>query len=132
MIFSSECANYVAAHSCARGEERQMLDMLRKSLPASLSSIDWSRIIKKKEVNGVDRARLSNELKVLSTSMGAAITDVFYVFNLDDAVPALKTSLSEWLRFVSELDFVDTIFLSKSGKLIIHWDFYMNLHATTI
>lgn len=132
MTFSSECASYIATHSCAQSEEREMLDLLRKALPASSSSIDWSRIINKKEVGDVDRANLSKELKNLSTSMGAAITDVFYVVNVDDAVPVLKTSLSEWLRFVGELDFVDTIFLSKSGELIIHWDFYMNLHATII
>jgi hypothetical protein len=132
MTFSSECVSYIAAHACAKSEEREVLDLLKKYLPVSSSSIDWSGINKKKEVNDVGRAGLSSELKSLATSMGATIADIFYVINVDDAVPVLKTSLSEWLRFVGELDFVDTIFISESGEIIIHWDFYMNLHTTII
>jgi hypothetical protein len=131
MTFSSECIDYIAAHSCAKCEEREVLDLLRKYLPVSCSAIDWSSI-DKKEVSDVDRARLNAELKCLVTSMGATIADIFYIINVDDAVPVLKTSLSEWLRFSDELDFVDTIFVSESGKIIIHWDFYMNLHAAII
>src|SRR5215467_15448553 len=115
MNFSSECVSYITTHSCAKSEEREVLDFLKKYLPVSSSSIDWSAINKKKEVSDVDRTELSVELKCLATSMGAMIADIFYVINVDDAVPVLKTSLSEWLRFVGELDFVDTIFISKSG-----------------
>jgi hypothetical protein len=132
MSFSSECLNYIVTHSCTKSEETGVLDLLRKYLPINSSSIDWSRVDKKIEVDDVDRKRLIYELKCISTSMGATMTDIFYVINMDDAVPALKTSLSDWLIFVGELDFVDTIFISESMKIVFHWDFYKNLHATTL
>jgi len=75
---------------------------------------------------------LGDELTSIVNSIGAVVDDIFYVINIDDAFPVLKTSLSEWLGVVGELDFVDTIFFLKSRKIIIHWDFYKNLHATEL
>ncbi|MNJ59769.1 hypothetical protein D3C77_554670 [compost metagenome] len=51
---------------------------------------------------------------------------------MDNAIPLLKTGIYEWLDFVDELDFVDTLFLSVDRKLVIHWDFYKNLHVRII
>lgn len=132
MIFSKECAGYISAHSCTESEERRALDFIRKALPVSASAIDWKRILNKDEVNDVDRARLGVELTAIANSMGVMVSDVLFVINVDDAFPVLKTSLSEWLKFSDELDFVDTIFLSDSKGVIIHWDFYKNLHAKIV
>ncbi|WP_133117899.1 hypothetical protein [Burkholderia ubonensis] len=132
MIFSKECVGYISAHSCTESEERGALDFIKKSLPVTSSAINWKRIVNKEEVNDVDRARLGVELTGIANSMGVVVNDVFYVINVDDAFPVLKTSLSEWLRFSGELDFVDTIFVSESKGVIIHWDFYKNLHATIV
>lgn len=132
MILSKECVAYIYTHSCAESEERDVLDFIRNALPVSSSAIDWKRIVNKEEVNDVDRARLGVELTGIANSMGMTINDLFYVINVDDAFPVLKTSLSEWLRFSGELDFVDTIFASESKGVIIHWDFYKNLHATIV
>ncbi|WP_155632957.1 hypothetical protein [Burkholderia stagnalis] len=132
MIFSKKCDGYISAHSCTESEERCALDFIRKALPVSSSAIDWKRIVNKEEVNDVDRAHLADELTGIANSMGVMVNDVFYVINVDDAFPVLKTRLLEWLRFSGELDFVDTIFVSESKRVIIHWDFYKNLHATIV
>ncbi|MGS0892040.1 hypothetical protein ACVBGC_05685 [Burkholderia stagnalis] len=132
MIFSKACVAYISTHSCTESEEISVLEFIRKALPISSSAIDWKCIVNKEEVNDVDRARLGVELTGIANSMGTTTNDFLYVINVDDAFPALKTSLSEWLRFSGEFDFVDTIFVSESKGVIIHWDFYKNLHATIV
>lgn len=55
-----------------------------------------------------------------------------FIINIDDAFPAIRASLREWLYFIDELGLTNTIFLSENRKTVIHWDFYMELHATNI
>lgn len=51
------------------------------------------------------------------------------VVQVDGAVPSLGSRLQDWLAHAEELDFVDTLFLSMEDRVLIHRDFYKNLHA---
>lgn len=130
MIFTDDCRVYIEGSTCSKQIARRVLDAVAVTLPRGLSTIDWMKIQSKIEVDGVDRTRLKGELINVAAALGISLDETLYIINLDDAIPPLKSSLREWLKFADELDFVDTIFMDEKKSTLIQWDFYKNLHAT--
>lgn len=129
MDFSTRCLDYLQSHSCSEGEPLRLIELIKKHLPTSFSSIDWAAIPGQREVFDVGREELVGQLTLLVEGLGGGLKDVCVVINMDDAFPVLRTKISDWLAFSEELDFVDTIFLLESKGLIFHWDFKKSLHA---
>lgn len=129
MNFSKECQIFIDEHTCSKHEEAKAIHVLQKYLPIGASSIDWSRVKNKKTYSSVARSDLKKELLSILKSIKPQSAYDFFVIHMDDAVPALKTNIHEWLDFVSELDFADTLYLSVDNKIVIHWDFYKDLHT---
>jgi len=132
MSFTSECISFITNNSCTNDEENEVIALLSKALPVSSSAIHWSRILKKEEFGKIQRDKLAIEINKIFTCMKLTPDEKLFIINIDDAFPAIRASLREWLYFIDELDLTNTIFLSENRKTVIHWDFYMELHATNI
>lgn len=128
-MFSVSCTAFIAAHACGEAKESAALALIKETLPVA-ASIDWWRISPHLETAGVARERLGEELRAMAAAIGLVPGAVLTIIQVDDAVPALDTCLEDWLTHADELDFVDTLFLSAQDRILIHWDFYKNLHAT--
>lgn len=56
-------------------------------------------------------------------------SETIMIINIDDAFPAITTTLKEWQPYAQELDYVNTLYANENNSKIIHWDFYTNLYA---
>lgn len=132
MSFSKKCQEFIELHACSDHEEVDVFKVLNDNFPISCSSIDWNRVENKTTYESVSRSDLKRELISILEAIVFQSSHDFFVMHMDNAIPLLKTGIYEWLDFVEELDFVDTLFLSVDKKLVIHWDFYKNLHVRII
>ncbi|KAF1017308.1 MAG: hypothetical protein GAK31_00571 [Stenotrophomonas maltophilia] len=127
-MLSGTSAAFVAAHACGAAQEKAAIAMIKAALPV-ITSIDWQQVPSCLEVPGVGREQLEQALRGIAASIGLPAGAALTVIQMDDAVPALEVRLEDWLQHVDALDFVDTLFLSVQDRILIHWDFYKNLHA---
>lgn len=132
MSFSEKCQEFIELHACGDHEEIDVIKVINDNFPISCSSIDWNRVENKTTYESVSRSDLKRELISILEAIGFQSSHDFFVIHMDNAIPLLKTGIYEWLDFLDELDFVDTLFLSVDKKLVIHWDFYKNLHVRII
>jgi len=130
MNFSPECQTYINEHLYIHQDE--LLRSVGKLLPSGPSNIFWEKISNKIEIPSVHRDELKAKLYEIADSVFLKKNEPIFIVNIDDAFPAIETNLNDWGAFAHELDYVNTIFLSREGSKIIHWDFYKDLHATNL
>lgn len=126
--FSEECIYFLQKHQSTSVTEDQAINFLKNELPIS-TRLDWADVTDKIEIPNVPRNKLKEVLVFILSYYEISLNDKFYVLNLNDVVPFLETSFNDWLSFIQELDYADTIFIHQSMKLVIHWDFYAQVYA---
>lgn len=133
MNLSTKCSDYIELHTINPDVENEILKRLSQVLPLTVSSsIDWATVINAEEIVDVDADKL--KISVLKIAHKAKIDCGMncVVIQLNSAIPTLLTTINDWIKFCEELNFVDTIFISKNCSWVIHWDFYKDLHALNI
>lgn len=127
MTFTPECLAYINTHLFERQDE--LLKEIGKLLPTGASSIHWESIPSKIQIHSVQRDSLTAEILAAASAIELDHGETIIIINIDDAFPAIRTTLEEWQGFAQELDYVNTIYINEKRSKIIHWDFYKNLHA---
>jgi hypothetical protein len=127
MNFSQKLQTYINTHSLESQDE--LLKKIGELLPTGPSNIHWDSISNKIEIQSVQRDRLTMEVLAAASTIELEISEPIIIINIDDAFPAIRTTLEEWRTFAKELDYVNTIYIDENNSKIIHWDFYKNLYA---
>ena len=127
MTFTPECQTYINNHLFEGQDE--FLKSIGKLLPSGASTIHWESIPSKIEMHCTQRDDLTASILTAASTIDLKRTENIIIINIDDAFPAIKTTLEEWLKFAQELDYVNTIYANKKISKVIHWDFYKNLYA---
>lgn len=129
MKLSPSCQFYIDLHTCSVEEELRLLDVINANIPMRTSVPDWKKAPKYLTAGEVDQRSLKSAVLALYAEMGGNQDDAVCVISINDAFPALKTSMSEWMVYFDGLSFVDTLFLCEFKGIAIHWDFYKVLHG---
>ena len=129
MIFSKSCEMYLKDKSCPSLQESEALKFINESFPISTSNIDWSITSNIIDMGVTYSNDLKGNINNLVQRLKKNNNDSFYIINLNSAFPSLISNISDWLIYISELDFPDTLFISTSFDAVIHWDFYKNLYG---
>lgn len=128
MEFSTDCLSYLKAHSAISATENQLLDFIKNNIPTS-TRLDWTDVLDKTEIQDAHRGNLKNVILFLMEHYQIEPDEEFYILNINDMFPLLESKLSDWLVFIEELDFADTLFIRKNMDFIMHWDFYGQFYA---
>lgn len=127
MTFTPGCQTYINTHLFERQDD--FLKKIGKLLPTGPSTIHWESIPSKIEMHSTQRDSLTVAILTAASAIELQHTENIIIINIDDAFPAIKTTLAEWLKFAQEFDYVNTIYANEKKSKIIHWDFYKNLYA---
>lgn len=127
MNFTPECLTYINTHLFERQDE--VLKKIGELLPAGPSKIHWENIPNRIEIGHTQRDRLIVEILGAASTIELKNSETIIIINIDDAFPAISTTLEEWQKFAKELDYANTIYVDENNLKIIHWDFYKNLYA---
>lgn len=127
MTFTPECRPHISTHLFERQDE--LLKEIGKLLSTGPSSIHWESIPSKIEAHSDQRDSLTYEVLAAASAIELNRREPIIIVNIDDAFPAIRTTLEEWQEFAQELDYVNTLYIDEKRSKIIHWDFYKNLYA---
>lgn len=131
MCLSNECSDFLKNNLAGSITEEAILKFLTTYFPIK-TRLDWLNVIDKLEIPNVSRNKLKPTLIFVVEYYEINLEDVFYILNMNDSFPFLEVRLNDWLDFIDELDFVDTIFVHENLNFIIHWDFYKQIYAKKI
>ena len=131
MCLSNECSDFLKNNLAGSITEEAILKFLTTYFPIK-TRLDWLNVIDKLEIPNVSRNKLKPTLIFVVEYYEINLEDVFYILNMNDSFPFLEVRLNDWLDFIDELDFVDTIFVHEHLNFIIHWDFYKQIYAKKI
>lgn len=94
MNFTSECLTYINTHLFERQDD--ILKKIAKLLPTGFSSIHWENIPNRIEIGAIQRNRLTIKVLVAASTIKLKNTETVITINIDDAFPAISTTLEEW------------------------------------
>ncbi|QEY26238.1 hypothetical protein [Neisseria zalophi] len=126
--FSPNCLSFLEKHQKTNISENEVIAFLKNHIP-TITQLDWSNVTEKVEIPSVTPKKLKEVLIFILSYYEISLMDKFYILNVNDAVPFLESTFKEWLIFIDDLNFVDTIFLHIDMNFVIHWDFYNDLYA---
>lgn len=131
MCLSNECSDFLKNNLASSITEEAILKFLKTYFPVK-TRLDWLNVIDKLEIPNVSRNKLKPTLIFVVEYYEINLEDIFYILNMNDSFPFLEVRLNDWLDFIDELDFADTIFVHENLNFIIHWDFYKQIYAKKI
>lgn len=131
MCLSNECVNFLKKNLAVSITEEEILKFLKTYVPVQ-TRLDWFNVLDKLEIPNVSRNKLKPTLIFVVEYYEINLEDWFYILNMNDSFPFLEVRLNDWLGFIGELDFADTVFIHKNMNFIIHWDFYKQIYAKKI
>jgi len=127
MSFTPECQAYIDTHLYENQDE--LLKKIGSLLQTGASNIHWDKIPDKYEAHSIQRDKLITEILAAASLIDLKESETIMIINIDDAFPAIITTLKEWQPYAQELDYVNTLYVNENNSKIIHWDFYKNLYA---
>jgi hypothetical protein len=127
MSLTPECQAYIDTHLYENQDE--LLKKIGSLLPTGASNIHWDKIPDKYEAHSIQRDKLIMEILATASLIDLKESETIMIINIDDAFPAIITTLKEWQPYAQELDYVNTLYVNENNSKIIHWDFYKNLYA---
>jgi|GEM_PF-1568174 len=120
--------NFLKKHQISPEQEQKVVKLIEDSVKINPTGvIDWYKMTDVVCIEKVSENAFEVKIQEMAQKFGANIQNTYFVIQVDNLHPPLKSKLENYFAHIVEVLHYDTIFIPEDRTHIIHYDFYGDL-----